>query len=98
MSDDQPRRGLEQIPAQTDDPIVWDPSQRRFVPTSARGTGAPAPPPDPRRFFIGADAVGRDLPPQPGAPRSPVAAGPSAATGARAAAPDAGATSAVAVA
>ena len=70
MSDeDQPPRPLDEIPAQTDDPIVWDPAQRRFVPTSERVAGvAAAPPRDARRFFIGAHAVGIDLPPQPGTP------------------------------
>jgi len=77
MSDDQPRRGLDEIPPQAEDPIVWDPAQRRFVPSSERLGGAPAPPPDPRRFFVGADAVGRDLPPQPGTP-PPAPVAPSA--------------------
>jgi LCP family protein required for cell wall assembly len=80
--DDLPPRALDRVPDQGDDPIVWDPVQRRFVPTSAKiaDPGAvPAPPRDPRKFFIGPDAVGRDLPPQPGTPPLVGAAGIAAA-------------------
>jgi LCP family protein required for cell wall assembly len=79
--DDQPPRPLEEIPEQTDDPIVWDPAQRRFVPTSERVPGAAAAPPrDTRKYFIGADAVGIDLPSQPGTPpgAKPATAAPAA--------------------
>lgn len=69
MADDPPRPPLGHVPDQSDDPIVWDPAQRRFVPRSERIADAiPAPPPDRRRFFVGPEAVGRMLPPQPGTP------------------------------
>jgi LCP family protein required for cell wall assembly len=73
MADDPPPP-LGHVPDQSDDPIVWDPAQRRFVPRSERLSDAtPAPPADKRRFFVGPDAVGRALPPQPGTPPGAVA-------------------------
>jgi LCP family protein required for cell wall assembly len=69
------------LPEQDADPVEWDPQQRRFVsqsereaatrpapPTAAPPTGAAPPEPgrDPRRYFVGAGAVGQAPPPRAG--------------------------------
>jgi LCP family protein required for cell wall assembly len=79
MSDQPPRPPFADIPEQGDDPIVWDPQQRRFVPTSevlSPGTEMAAPVVTPKapagrdggQFFVGADAVGKAPPPRDGSP------------------------------
>src|SRR3954470_24004400 len=91
MPEQPPRTPFAHIPEQGDDPIVWDPQQRRFVPTSevlSPGTEMAAPvvvTPQPAagragpHYFVGADAVGKAPPPRDGTP-------PAAASGRRAAA------------
>jgi len=67
------------LPEQDADPVAWDPKGRRFVPHSPPETATAASPPatpapsaggaedrDPRRFFVGASAVGQAPPPRGG--------------------------------
>src|SRR4051812_25017940 len=96
MPEQPPRTPFAHIPEQGDDPIVWDPQQRRFVPTSevlSPGTEMAAPvvvTPQPAagrdgpHYFVGSNAVGKAPPPRDGTP--PVAAGARNAAGAAAAA------------
>jgi len=46
------------VPDQGDDPVVWDPQARAFLP-------AGAPEPAPKQWFVGADSVGKAPPPRP---------------------------------
>jgi len=66
------------VPDQGDAPVVWDPQTRAFVPVP---TAEPKPDALPRRWFVGADAIGKAPPPRHGAPAGPgataVAAPPS---------------------
>src|SRR4051812_31326434 len=80
------------LPEQDADPVAWDPQRRQFVPhspppttTAASPPAPPAPPSDgnadgrdPRRFFVGASAVGQAPPPRAGvdAPAPPPPAAP----------------------
>jgi LCP family protein required for cell wall assembly len=53
MTDDRQSSRYNDLPDQTDDPLVWDPATRTFVPRTASVEEPPAPTRDPRRFYVG---------------------------------------------
>ena len=80
MADDRPPSRFGDLPDQHDDPVVWDPTQRRFVP---REPVAAAPTRDPRRYYVGAPDAPAAAPvapstpaPSPPPPPSPAPPGP----------------------
>jgi LCP family protein required for cell wall assembly len=84
------------VPDQGDEPVVWNPQRREFVPVPpaparpASG-GAPA-----RQWFVGQDAVGKAPPPRDGTPPQAPPAGPGLTAAAPVAAPAAAAAAAYA--
>jgi LCP family protein required for cell wall assembly len=70
------------VPDQGDEPVVWDPQARTFVPvTQAQAPPPPGPvaatsAPDKQQWFVGADAVGKAPPPRLGTPGSGTAPPP----------------------
>jgi LCP family protein required for cell wall assembly len=57
------------VPDQGDDPVVWDPQARAFVPVA--GSAAPPAEGSARQWFVGADAIGKAPPPRVGAASGP---------------------------
>jgi len=53
MTDDRQSSRYNDLPDQTDDPLVWDPTTRAFVPRTASVEDLPTPGRDPRRFYVG---------------------------------------------
>lgn len=56
----EPRSAFD-VPDQGDEPVVWDPHLREFVPVPKAEAAAP-----PTRWYVGADAVGKAPPPRDG--------------------------------
>lgn len=54
------------VPDQGDEPVVWDPQRRAFVPVPA--AGATRTTAKPKQWFVGSDAVGKAPPPRDGDP------------------------------
>ena len=82
MTDDRPSSHFDDLPDQNDDPVVWDPAQRAFVPRTATIDEPGAPDRDPRRFYVGPpDAAAAPsspvAPSRPAPPRTPPPAPPS---------------------
>src|SRR5438067_409125 len=83
MPEDRPPSRFGELPDQTEDPVVWDPALRKFVPRDARPAEA-APVRDPRRFYVGVpdERQRSGAPPPrvapPGSPSAPSPAPPPA--------------------
>ena len=84
MAEDRPPSRFGELPDQTDDPVVWDPAQRKFVSRDAPAEAAAPPVRDPRRFYVGVpdERQGAGAPPPrvapPGSPSAPPPAPPPA--------------------